>query len=66
MVISKCTRDVLYCALSINLAMDCCGRISEIIAPRNLDDGDRCLRWGDIELYAFRHKGRVSLRARVD
>ena len=51
---------------SSNLAVDCCGSVNEIIAPSNLDDGDRYLRWGDIELFAFRPGGKVSLKARVD
>jgi hypothetical protein len=59
------TRNELYLSLFINLAVDCCSRISEILAPGDTQHGDRCLRVEHIKLYAVRLDGRVTLQAKV-
>lgn len=60
------TRAILYIALFLNLAVDCSGRIGELlIIGGKLCEG-KCLRWRDIEIYAFRlADGNITLKASV-
>lgn len=46
------TRNVLYLALFITMAIDCCGRAGELIAPRKSSD-EKCFRWCHFWAYAF-------------
>lgn len=59
------TRDVLQLGLFINLAVDCCGRVSELVAPGSISNGDKCLRWGHVEFFAFQVNGMVEISAKV-
>lgn len=49
-------RGVLYLDLFINLAIDSCGRIGEIVCASKAPK-EQCLRWEDVELWAKRPAG---------
>lgn len=59
------SRDVLQLGLFINLAVDCCGRVGELVAPGNVNDGDKCLRCGHVEFFAFPVNGKIEILAKV-
>ena len=60
------TREILHVALFLNLAVDCSGRISEILLHGGRLCEGKCLRWQDVEIYAFRSaEETISLQASV-
>lgn len=61
MVTFSCTRDILYVSLFVNLAVDCSGRIGEILLRGGKLCEGKCLRW---RIYAFRLANKIiSLQA---
>ena len=60
------TRYILYVSLFINLAVDCAGRVSELLVLGGKLCNGKCLRWCDIEVFAFLlPDGMVTLKASV-
>ena len=60
------TREILYVSLFINLAVDCSGRISELLVTGGKLCNGRCLRWKDVEVYAFHlPDGMITLKASI-
>ncbi|KAJ9641412.1 hypothetical protein H2199_005382 [Coniosporium tulheliwenetii] len=47
------------------MATDCCSRVSELIAPGNPQNGDKCLRWSHVELFAFQEEAGITLMAKI-
>ncbi|KAK2751369.1 hypothetical protein FQN55_001106 [Onygenales sp. PD_40] len=57
-------RDVLYINLFLNLAVDSCGRIGEIVCAGK-SKKEHCLHWGDVELWAKQTDGALKIEALV-
>ncbi|KAJ9649484.1 hypothetical protein H2199_000259 [Coniosporium tulheliwenetii] len=66
MAVFRTTREILYTSLFINLAVDCCGRIGEILrGGHKKANPTKYLRWSHVKLYAFNEDGKTVLRALV-
>lgn len=60
------TRCILYASLFICLAVDCSGRVKEILSFQKRSVDPKCLRWRHVELFAFPSvDGRNTLKAEV-
>lgn len=61
------TRAVLYTSLFLNLAVDCSGRVGELLASDHKKTvGTKCLRWEHVELFAFLNvNGYPTLKAKI-